>query len=71
MRTQEAELTALEDRQVLDRVSTTRIVGGVAVAYAASVIVQNAWSPAYGSSVDRADIALRHEHRCGVGDAHS
>ena len=42
MRTQEAELTALEDRQVLDRVSTTRIVGGVAVGYAASVIVQNA-----------------------------
>ena len=42
MSTQKAELTALEDRQVLDRVSMTRIVGGVAVAYAASVIVQNA-----------------------------
>ena len=42
MRTQKAELTALEDRQILDRVSTTRIVGGVAVAYTASVIVQNA-----------------------------
>lgn len=42
MRTQKAELTAPRDRQVLDRVSTTRIVGGVAVAYAVSVIVQNA-----------------------------
>ena len=42
VRTQTAELTPLKDRQVPDRVSTTRIVGGVAVAYAASVIVQNA-----------------------------
>ena len=53
MRTKKEELTALEDRQVLDRVSTTRIVGGVAVAYAASVIVQNAVfffppAPAFG-----------------------
>lgn len=42
MRTHEAELSVLEDRQVLDRVSTTRVVGGAAVAYAASLIVQNA-----------------------------
>lgn len=38
-------------RQVPDRVSTTRVVGGVAVAYAASVIVQNALfvgAPAFG-----------------------
>jgi hypothetical protein len=42
VRTQNPELTAQEDRQVPGRVSTTRIVGGVAVAYAASVIVQNA-----------------------------
>jgi hypothetical protein len=31
VRTQTAELTAPEDRQVLDRVSTTRIVGGTGV----------------------------------------
>lgn len=42
MRTQTAALTAREDRQVSDRVSTTRIVGGAALAYAASVAVQNA-----------------------------
>ncbi|WP_237566043.1 hypothetical protein [Ornithinimicrobium cerasi] len=42
MWTPKAELTARGDRQVLDRVSTTRVVGGVALAYAASVIVQNA-----------------------------
>lgn len=43
MRTQkEAGATALEDRQVLDRVCTTRVVGGVAIAYAASMVFQNA-----------------------------
>ncbi len=51
MRAQTAELTAPEDRQVPDRVSTTRIVGATAVAYAASVVVQIAvftGAPAYG-----------------------
>lgn len=53
MRTQTAELTPLTDRQVPDRVSTTRIVGGAGVAYAASVAVQNAvfvgtGAPAFG-----------------------
>lgn len=51
MKTQTAELTSSEDRQVPDRVSTTRIVGGAAVAYAASVVVQIAvftGAPAYG-----------------------
>lgn len=53
MRTQTTELTAPEDRQVPDRVSTTRIVGGAGVAYAASVVVQNAvfvgsGAPAFG-----------------------
>ncbi|GAA3290569.1 hypothetical protein GCM10020218_061470 [Dactylosporangium vinaceum] len=53
MGTRKADLAAPEDRQVLGRVPTTRIVGGVAVAYAASVIVQNAMfvgtgSPGYG-----------------------
>ncbi len=42
MRTQSAGLIGLEGRQVQDRASTTRIVGGVAVIYATSVIVQNA-----------------------------
>ena len=40
MRTPGAQLTATEDRPVPDRVSTTRIVGGAAVAYAVSVGVQ-------------------------------
>lgn len=53
MKTQTAELTALEDRQVSDRVTTTRIVGGAGLGYAASVIVQNAvfvgtGAPAFG-----------------------
>ena len=42
MRSQQAEPAAPEDRQVADRPSTTRAVGVVAVAYAASVVVQNA-----------------------------
>ena len=56
MRTQTAERPALEDRQVRDRVSTTRVVGGAGVAYAASVAVQNAvfvgtGAPAFGDPI--------------------
>lgn len=42
VRTQTAERTARENRKVPDRAPTTRFIGGVAVAYAASMIVQNA-----------------------------
>jgi hypothetical protein len=51
VRAQTAELTAPGDRQVPDRVSMTRIVGGAGVAYAASVAVQIAvftGAPAFG-----------------------
>lgn len=69
MRTQKAKLTALEDRQVLDRVSATRIVGGVAVAYAASVIVQNAMfagsgAPSYGDPLG--EVLAYHAANRGV-----
>lgn len=42
MRTQKAEPNTLENRQILDRMSTTRFVGVVAITYAASVVLQNA-----------------------------
>lgn len=42
MRTQTAQTVAPEGRQVPDLLSTARVVGGVAIAYAVSVLVQNA-----------------------------
>lgn len=66
MRTQPAELTALEDR-----VSTRRIIGGAAVAYVASVVVQFSvltGAPTYGDPLG-AVLAYHAAHRGAVAVA--